>query len=58
MALVSINEKVISDKKIIEHLKPMIISYYEDTFLNNASTYERDNRSYQEFKRLYRSIKK
>jgi hypothetical protein len=37
-----INEKVINDKKMIEHMKPVIISYYENMFLKNASADERD----------------
>ena len=53
-----INEKVINDKKMIEHMKPDIIRYYEDAFLKNASTDERDSKFYQEFKKLYRTIKK
>ncbi len=53
-----INEKVISDKKMIEHIKLIIVRYYEDTFLKNASADERDSKSYQEFKKLYRTIKK
>ena len=28
-----INQKIIMDKKIIDHLKPDIIRYYEETFL-------------------------
>lgn len=51
-----VNENVISDKNMIEHLKPVIVRYYEETFLKNASIYERE--SYQEFKKLYRTIKK
>jgi hypothetical protein len=51
-----INEKVISDKKIIEHIKPMIVSYYENTFLNNAPVNDRDSKTYQGFKRLCQSI--
>jgi hypothetical protein len=53
-----INEKVISDEKMVEHIKPVIARYYEDTFLKNASIDERDSKSYQEFKKLYRTIKK
>jgi hypothetical protein len=53
-----INEKVITDKKMIEYMKPTIIRYYEDTFLKNASVDERDSKSYQEFKKLHRTIKK
>jgi hypothetical protein len=53
-----INEKVIGDKRMIEYMKRDIIRYYEDTFLKNASVDERDSNSYQEFKKLYRRIKK
>jgi hypothetical protein len=53
-----INEKIINDKKMIEYMKPDLIRYYEDTFLKNASADERDSNSYQEFKKLYRTIKK
>jgi hypothetical protein len=53
-----INEKVINDKKMIEHMKPVIIRYYEDMFLKNASVDEKeDSNSYQEFKKLYQTIK-
>jgi hypothetical protein len=53
-----INEKVISDKKMIEHVKPVIISYYGNMFLKNASADERGSKFYQEFKKLYQTIKK
>jgi hypothetical protein len=54
-----LNQKVISDKKMIEHIKPIIARYYEDTFLKNASAEEKGiSNSYQEFKKLYRTIKK
>ena len=33
-----INEKMITDKKMIEHMKPIIARHYEDMFLKNAST--------------------
>ena len=54
-----INEKMITDKKIIEHLKPDIARYYEDMFLKNASVDEKEgSNSYQEFKKLYQTIKR
>jgi hypothetical protein len=53
-----INEKVVSDKKMIEYLKATIICYYEDIFLKYASVEERDSKTYQNFKKLYRTIKK
>jgi hypothetical protein len=53
-----VNEKVITDKKMIEHIKPIIVRYYEDEFMKNASVDERDSKSYTEFNKLYRTIKK
>jgi hypothetical protein len=53
-----LNEKVISDNRVIEHMKPVIVKYYEDTFLKNASVDERDSEFYREFKKLYRTIKR
>ena len=54
-----INEKMITDKKIIEHMKPDIARYYEDMFLKNASVDEKEgSNSYQEFKKLYQTTKK
>jgi hypothetical protein len=53
-----INEKVINERKMIEYMKPLIVRYYEDTFLKNASVDEKDSKSYQQFKTLYQTIKK
>jgi hypothetical protein len=53
-----INERIITDKKLIEYIKPMIISYYEDTFLKSGSANERDSSLYQQFKKLYQTVKK
>jgi hypothetical protein len=53
-----INERIISDKKLIEYIKPMIISYYEDTFLKSGLASERDSSRYQQFKKLYQTVKK
>jgi hypothetical protein len=53
-----INERIITDKKLIEYIKPMIISYYEDTFLKSDSASERDSFRYQQFKKFYQTMKK
>jgi hypothetical protein len=53
-----INEKMITDKKLIEHMKPVIASYYEETFMNNVTVEERDSIFYQEFTKLYRTIER
>ena len=45
-------------KNIIEHIKPIMVRYFEDTFLKNASVNERDPNTYHEFKKLYQIIKK
>ena len=53
-----INERIITDKKLIEYVKPLIISYYEDTFLKSASAIERDSYNYPQFKKLYQAVKR
>jgi hypothetical protein len=53
-----INERMITDKKLIEYVQPMIISYYEDTFLKSGSGKEKDSSQYQQFKKLYQTVKK
>ena len=53
-----INERMITDKKLIEYIRPMIIRYYEHTFLKSGSASERDSSRYQQFKKLYQTVKK
>jgi len=53
-----INEKVINDKKMIEHFKPIIVKYYENIFLKHAAADEKNFESYPELKKLYQTIKK
>jgi len=53
-----INEKITNDKKMIEHFKPIIVKYYEDIFLKNATADEKNSKSYSEFKKLYQALKK
>jgi hypothetical protein len=52
-----INERIITDKKLIEYIKPMIISYYENTFLKSGSGKEKDSSQYQQLKKLYQTVK-
>ena len=54
----TINERIITDKKLIEYIKPMIISYYEETFLKSGLVNERDSSHYQQLKKLYQTVKK
>jgi hypothetical protein len=54
-----VNRKVIDDRWLLEHRKPTIIRYYEETFLTHASGVDKsDPKSYQEFKRFYLNLKK
>jgi hypothetical protein len=39
-------------------MKPILVRYYEEIFLKNVSIDERDSQSYQEFRKLYFTIKK
>ena len=52
-----INEKIMTDKKLVEYIKPMIITYYDNTFLKFASAIERDSDNYPQFKKLYQNVK-
>jgi hypothetical protein len=42
-----INEKMITDKKIIPHMKPVIATYYEEIFKKNTSVDQRNSKFYQ-----------
>ena len=53
----NINRKIIDDKRLLDYMKPFIIRYYEETFLKNASSVERDSNSYQQFKKFYFKLK-
>jgi hypothetical protein len=53
-----INQKVIGDTRMMEYMKPILVRYYEEIFLKNVSIDERDSQSYQEFRKLYFTIKK
>jgi hypothetical protein len=52
-----INEKFISDRKILRQLEPTLIDYYENTFLKYVSKDEKESRRYPEFIKLYEAIK-
>jgi hypothetical protein len=52
-----INEKIMTDKKLVEYIKPIVISYYDGTFLKSASANERNSDIYPQFKKLYQAVK-
>jgi hypothetical protein len=53
-----INAGLINDKKLIGYTKPMIISYYEDRFLKLVSANKMASNNYQQFMKLYQTLKK
>jgi len=54
-----VNQKMIDDRRLLEYMKPIIISYYEDMFTKHPlSMDERDSKSFQQFKKFYLKLKK
>ena len=52
-----INTKVITDRRMISYMKPTLIQYYQDTFVQNMLGDERYSNSYHQFKKLYQKMK-
>lgn len=52
-----INTKVITDRRMITYMKPTLIQYYQDTFVQNMLADERYSNSYHQFKKLYQRMK-
>ena len=53
-----INEKIMTDKKLVGYVKPMIISYYNNTYLKHASAIGIDSDNYPQFEKLYQDAKR
>ncbi|RPJ25489.1 MAG: hypothetical protein EHM25_09295 [Nitrosopumilales archaeon] len=53
-----INTKVITDRRMIAYMKPTLIQYYQDTFVQNMLADERYSNSYHQFKKLYQRMKR
>lgn len=51
-----INTKVITDR-MIAYMKPTLIQYYQDAFVQNMLGDERYSNSYRQFKKLYERMK-
>ena len=47
-----INTKVITDRRMIAYMKPTLIQYYQDTFVQKMLANERNSRSYHHFRNL------
>ncbi len=52
-----INEKFITDRKILKQFEPTLIGYYEDSFLKYVSKDEMISKRFPEFTKLYQAIK-
>lgn len=52
-----INTKVITDRRMIAYMKPTLIQYYQDIFVQNMLADERYSNSYDDFKKLYQRMK-
>ena len=52
-----INTKVITDRRMILYMKPTLIQYYQDTFVQSMLADERYSNSYHQFKKLYQIMK-
>jgi hypothetical protein len=42
---------------MIEYMKPTLMQYYEDSFVQNILADERYSNSYQDFRKLYQRMK-
>jgi hypothetical protein len=52
-----VNKKVISDRRMIKYMKPTLMQYYEDSFVQNILADKRYSNSYQDFRKLYQRMK-
>ena len=52
-----INTKVITDRRMILYMKPTLIQYYQDSFVQSMLADERYSNSYHQFKKLYQRMK-
>jgi hypothetical protein len=53
-----VNEKMVTDKRLVARMKPIVVKYYEDLVRNNVPLDEKKVIAYQDLEKLYRKIKK
>jgi hypothetical protein len=53
-----VNKKVISDKRMIEYMKPTLMQYFEDSLVQNILAEGRYSNSYHDFRKLSQRMKK
>jgi hypothetical protein len=52
-----INKKVISDRRMIEYMRPTLIQYHQDTFVQKILSDGRYSNSFPEYRKLYQKLK-
>ena len=52
-----INVKVITDRRMIGYMKPTLIQYSQDLFVQKMLADERHSNSYQQFRKLYQRMR-
>ena len=53
-----VNEKMVTDKRLVARMKPIVVRYYEDLVQNNVRLDEKKVIAYEDLEKLYRKIKK
>lgn len=53
-----VNEKMVTDKRLVARMKPIVVRYYEDLVQNNVPLDEKKAMPYPDLEKLYRRIKK
>jgi hypothetical protein len=54
-----VNQKMVDDRRLLEYMKPIMISYYEDMFIKQPLSLDgRDSKSFQQFRKFYVELKK
>jgi hypothetical protein len=53
-----VNEKMVTDKRLVARMKPIVVRYYEDLVQNNVRRDEKKVIAYEDLEKLYRKIKK
>ena len=53
-----VNEKMVTDKRLVARMKPIVVRYYEDLVQNNVRLDDKKVIAYEDLEKLYRKIKK
>lgn len=53
-----VNEKMVTDKRLVARMKPIVVRYYEDLVQNNVRLDEKKVIAYEDLEKFYQKIKK